>query len=172
MYFTILRKINFADNFILDVIKKHLRNKYMDKLMPVITSFGNMGVIWIAFAVVLIMNQRYRAIGNTVILTLMISTMLGEGIVKHLVRRARPSDSLCLIEKPITYSFPSGHTFSSFAAAGILSMNFEGYKILFIGLAILIAFSRLYLYVHYPTDVLCGIVLGIMCSKMIWVFIN
>lgn len=172
MYYTILRKINVVDNYILHGINKYLKNKYLDKIMPIITSLGNMGMIWIIFAGVLLMNQKYRVIGNSVILALMVSTTVGEGIVKHIVKRNRPFDSWCLIQKPMTYSFPSGHTFSSFAAAEILSMYFDGYKMVFIGLAFLIAFSRLYLNVHYPTDVICGIIMGILCSKMIWIVIQ
>jgi undecaprenyl-diphosphatase len=158
MYLSIFRRINIFDNYILFAIKKYMQNKYLDKLMPIITSMGNLGAIWIMMAVVLILDKPYRLIGNMVILTIIISTIVGEGIVKHIVRRVRPCNNennvSLLISKPISYSFPSGHTVSSFAVAEVLSMYFSQYKLIFIGIAFLIALSRLYLYVHYPTDVI------------------
>lgn len=170
MYSNIIFKIHMFDNFVLDNIKKYLGNKYLDKIMPKITCLGNLGVIWIAIAFFLRSNPSYRSVGNTVFLVLIVSTIIGEGIIKHLVKRARPfmkwrSDKL-LIEKPISYSFPSGHTLSSFAVAELLSIHFTQYTIIFIGIALLIALSRLYLYVHYPTDVIAGIILGVLCSKL------
>lgn len=96
-------------------------------------------------------------------------TILGEGILKHIVGRLRPSNEILnssgLISKPLSYSFPSGHTASAFAAAGILAKYFKKYSALIFTLAVLIAFSRLYLYVHYPTDVLAGLFLGLICCK-------
>jgi len=172
MYLTISKKINRIDNYILFVIKKYCKNKFLDILMPLTTKLGNLGFIWIMMAMVLILDKPYRAIGNSVILTLIVGTAMGEGIVKHVVRRVRPckyKNYNLLISMPITYSFPSGHALSSFAVAGVLSMSFSQYKFIFFGIAFLIAFSRLYLDVHYPTDVVAGIVLGILCSKLIYI---
>lgn len=176
MYLNILKKINMFDNYVLFVIKKHMQNKYLDELMPVITRMGNLGAIWIVIAVILILDKPYRLIGNIVILTLIISTIVGEGIVKHIVKRIRPfsekNNSNLLIPKPTTYSFPSGHTLSSFAVAEILNMYLNKYAIIFIVIAFLIAFSRLYLYVHYPTDVIAGIIIGVLCSKIIFIILQ
>ncbi|MBV7271666.1 phosphatase PAP2 family protein [Clostridiaceae bacterium UIB06] len=168
--------IHNLDNYILFAIKKYMQNKYLDRLMPIVTSIGNLGFIWIVIAMVLILDKPYRLIGNIVILTLIISTIIGEGIVKHIVRRVRPcgceNNVSLLISKPISYSFPSGHTLSSFAVAEVLSMYFSQYKLIFIGIAFLIALSRLYLYVHYPTDVIAGIIIGIFCSKLIFIILR
>ncbi|WP_234124131.1 phosphatase PAP2 family protein [Clostridium hydrogenum] len=176
MHSNILKRINIFDNYILLNIKKHIENKYLDRLMPLITYMGNLGIIWIAMALILILNKPYRSIGNIVIITLIISTIVGEGIVKHIVKRMRPcnihNELNLLITKPISYSFPSGHTLSSFAVAEVLSRYFGQYKILFIAIALLIAISRLYLYVHYPTDVIAGIVIGILCSKLVFIFLQ
>jgi undecaprenyl-diphosphatase len=176
MYLNILRRINIFDNYVLFTIRKYMQNKYLDRLMPIVTSMGNLGIIWIMMAVVLILDKPYRLIGNIVILTLIISTIVGEGIVKHVVRRVRPcnyeNNLSLLIAKPISYSFPSGHTLSSFAVAEVLSMYFSQYKLIFIGIAFLIALSRLYLYVHYPTDVIAGIIIGIFCSKLIFMILQ
>jgi len=175
MYLTLSKKINRFDNYILFVINKHLKNKYLDIIMPFTTRMGNLGFIWIMMALVLILDKPYRAIGTSVILTLILGTVLGEGIVKHIVRRVRPckfKNYNLLIATPITYSFPSGHALSSFAVAEVLSVSFSQYKFIFMGIAFLIAFSRLYLDVHYPTDVIAGIVIGILCSKLIFVILK
>jgi len=69
-------------------------------------------------------------------------------------------------------TFPSGHTLSSFAVAEIMSMYFQQYRLIFIAIAFLIALSRIYLYVHYPTDVIAGMIIGILCSKIIFIFLQ
>ncbi|EKX80029.1 undecaprenyl-diphosphatase [Clostridium botulinum CFSAN001628] len=168
--------IQNIDNCILYVIKKYVQNKYLDILMPRITKMGELGIIWIAIALVLILNTLYRIIGMVVILTLIISTIIGEGIIKHIVRRIRPCNQQnsfnMLILKPMSYSFPSGHTLSSFAVAEVLSVYFAQYKLILMTIAFLIALSRIYLYVHYPTDVIAGIILGILCSKLIFIILQ
>ena len=175
MYLIISKKINSLDNYILYIIRKYLKNRYLDILMPFTTRMGNLGLIWIIMAVILILDKPYRAIGGSVILTLIVAAALGEGLVKHIVRRVRPckyKNYNLLIATPITYSFPSGHALSSFAVAEVLSMSFHQYKFIFMGLAFLIAFSRLYLDVHYPTDVIAGIIIGILCSKFIYIILK
>lgn len=163
------------DNSILLYIKNNMHGHIMDKSMIVMTSLGNMGIIWIVIAVLLMINKRYRDIGFIILGALMLSTVLGEGILKHVVQRIRPSANIpsanLLISRPLSYSFPSGHATSSFAAAGVLAKYFKVHALAFFSLAFLIAFSRLYLYVHYPTDVLAGVILGIICSKIaIYIF--
>lgn len=172
----ILRRIHTFDNYILFTISRRIKNRYLDKAMPMITSLGNLGIIWIIIAGVLMINEERRLIGEVVLLTLIISTLVGEGIIKHIVRRARPcshKDSInLLISKPLSYSFPSGHTLSSFAVAEVLSSYFEQFRIIFLTIAFLIALSRVYLYVHYPTDVIAGIIIGIICSKIVFVILQ
>ncbi|WP_309244991.1 phosphatase PAP2 family protein [Clostridium tagluense] len=139
--------------------------------MVISTYLGNGGMIWIIISALLIISKKYRKIGFMAISALILSTILGDGILKHVVKRIRPSASIpavnLLIVKPLSYSFPSGHTTSSFAVAGVLAKYFKDYTLEFFSLASLIAFSRLYLYVHYPTDVLAGIILGLICSGII-----
>lgn len=162
--------IQNLDNSILLYIKNNMHGHIMDKAMVVITSLGDKGLIWIIIAALLIINKKYRKIGFMALAALILATILGEGILKHLVQRVRPSADISaanlLIPKPLSYSFPSGHTTSSFAVAGVLAKYFKDYALELFGLASLIAFSRLYLYVHYPTDVLAGIILGLICSKI------
>jgi len=176
MYLNIGKRIDNFDNYILFIIKKYVHNRYLDIIMPVVTFTGNLGIVWFIIAIALVVDKPYRVIGNSIILTLIIGTIVGEGIVKHIVRRVRPcnkQDNISFLSlKPISYSFPSGHTLSSFAAAEMLSMYFTQYRLLFMSMAFLIALSRLYLYVHYPTDVIAGFIIGVLCSKIIFIMLQ
>jgi len=159
--------IHRFDGSILLYIKDNMHGDIMDKVMVMSTYLGNGGIIWIIIAALLILNKKYRKIGFMALGALILSAILGEEILKHLFKRLRPSAVNHLIATPLSYSFPSGHAASSFAAAGILSKYIKEYALEFLSLASLIAFSRLYLYVHYPTDVLAGIILGLLCSGII-----
>lgn len=162
--------IQNLDKSILQYINNNMHENLMDKAMVFITYLGNGGFIWILIAALLICNKKYRNIGIMTLGALILSTILGEGILKHVFQRVRPSADIpainLLISKPLSYSFPSGHAASSFAAAGVLAKYVKKYAIEFFVMAALIAFSRLYLYVHYPSDVLAGMILGIACSKV------
>lgn len=159
------------DMNLLKLINTHTHNPLFDWLMPIISTLGNGGAIWIAIALLLISIKKYRRIGILTLLSLGVTALLGEGIIKNLVQRPRPftvipSISL-LINAPISYSFPSGHTASSFAAALILSRYFKSLRIYIWIMACAMAFSRMYLYVHYPIDILGGIALGTLVSAVV-----
>lgn len=155
---------------ILDWIAEHLHCGFLDTVMPVITALGNGGIFWIALAVVLIITPTYRKAGLSMGLALLIGLLVCNLTLKPLVARIRPYDyqlahfgkniSL-LIAAPHDFSFPSGHTIASFEGAVALLLHHRKLGIPATVLAVLIAFSRLYLYVHYPTDVLTSVVLGI-----------
>lgn len=155
----------------LEYINKKLSNSLLDKIMPIITSLANFGVIWIIIALSLLLTEQYRISGIMVISALVLNTILGEGIIKHIIKRERPfakeDNNRLLISKPITYSFPSGHTSSSFAVTGVLIATNITISIYVMILSILIAFSRIYLNVHYPSDVFSGVLLGVICSFIV-----
>jgi undecaprenyl-diphosphatase len=170
------KQIEIIDNYILKIIDKYIKNKYFDILMPIVTTLGNLGAIWILIAAVLLFNSEYRYLGEIILLVLLIGSLISELLIKRIVKRIRPcnkdKNAKILITKPRSYSFPSGHTLSSFTAATILSLYFPQFKIIFMTLAIAITFSRLYLHVHYPTDVIAAILLSIMYTKLILIIIN
>lgn len=156
------------DNAILDFIQNNLRSSFLDKVIPVITSLGNAGILWIIIAIILVISKKYRKYGIIMAIALVIMLIFGNGILKNLFQRVRPYEANgfkdLLIKKPIDTSFPSGHTYASFASAGVLYYMNKKVGITAYILAALIAFSRLYLYVHYPSDVLGGMILGILTS--------
>ena len=154
---------------ILDWIAEHLHCGFLDKLMPVITALGNGGIFWIALAVVLIIIPKYRKAGLSMGLALLMGLLVCNLTLKPLVARIRPYDFQLqqfgktiplLIATPHDFSFPSGHTIASFEGAVALLLYDRKLGIPAAVLAFLIAFSRLYLYVHYPTDVLASVILG------------
>ena len=153
---------------ILDWIQTNLRNPAMDLLMPLITALGNSGLIWLILAGILILVPKYRKVGAAVLVGLVLEVVCCNVVLKPLVARIRPCDVntavQLLVAKPDDFSFPSGHTGASFAAASALYCNRNRLWIPSFILAVLIAFSRLYLYVHYPTDILAGILLGVMAG--------
>lgn len=163
------------DNKGLKYISEKCQNRTFDKMMPIITMMGNLGVIWFVISSLMFLKVEYRIIGIGVILAVALTTIIGEGIIKHIVRRSRPfqdKEEKLLINKPITYSFPSGHTASSFAALAVfLQMNGK-LGLIVSSIATLIAFSRVYLKVHYPTDVIFGMLLGFTCGITVVSFLG
>ena len=159
------------DDRVLNTINKYCRNQLLDRIMPIITAFGNLGIIWIVLSLLLIKTKLYKEVGIMVLSGISLSTILSEGIIKHIVQRPRPCNKIepdnLLIQKPLSYSFPSGHTASSFTAAGILDIMIRQYGPYVMILAALIAFSRIYLCVHYLSDIIAGIILGLICSIII-----
>ena len=152
---------------ILDFIQHYLRCDFLDWLLPKITVLGNSGIFWILMSIIFLWIRRYRTMGAEMASALLVCFLLGTLLLKPWVARIRPYDlnpSMILLLKnpPIDFSFPSGHTYASFAAALILYFHKKSWGVAAFLLAALIAFSRLYLYVHYPTDVLAGIALGLL----------
>ena len=153
---------------ILDWIQRTIRCDILDEVMPVFTRWNDHGEIWIAIAVILVLMKRHRKAGLAAGTGLAIDLAVCNWTLKPLFGRIRPfvvnAAVQLLIEPPASASFPSGHTASSFAVVGALwAMKHPLWKPA-AAIAVLIAFSRLYLYVHWPTDILGGIVVGWLCG--------
>ncbi|MGI6117269.1 MAG: phosphatase PAP2 family protein [Bilifractor sp.] len=144
-----------------------IRCPFLDVLMPLIS---NCIVLWVLLTAVMIMRKNTRKAGWIIILSIALDLILCNLVLKNAFHRVRPFDVntavTLLVKKPVDFSFPSGHTAFSFATVtGLwLSGALKKLRIPALILACLIAFSRLYLYVHYPTDVLAGIAVGVFCG--------
>ena len=153
---------------ILDWIHETLGCGFMDVIMPIITMFGDGGIFWILCAVVMLFFPKTRKCGLTMGMALLMGVVICNMIMKPIVGRPRPVDLLATkdiilpfaVKEMHDFSFPSGHTIASFEASVAILMYNRKLGIPAVILAILISFSRLYLYVHYPTDVLVSVVLG------------
>ena len=143
---------------------QEIRSPLMDQVMPAVTFLGNGGWFWIVCGVILAAIPDTRKIGFCVLLSLLAGLILGNGIIKNLAARQRPCwldpSVRLLIETPKDYSFPSGHTLASFEAAVSILLYRRRLGTAALILACLIGFSRLYLFVHFPTDVAAGAALG------------
>lgn len=155
---------------ILDALQT-IHNPVLDTLMCAITRLGDAGIFWILLCIVLLIVPKTRKSGIILMAALLVDLVVCNGILKPLVHRIRPFDVKTgielLVKRPTDYSFPSGHTAASFAS--VMALYLAGEKKIWIPaliLAVLIAFSRLYLYVHYPTDVLGGMVVGLAAGAL------
>ncbi len=156
-----IQQLDFA---LLDWIQAHLKCGFLDFLMPKVTLLAEGGIFLILIGLALLFWKSHRLCGAAELTGLAVGLLLGNVLLKNLIARARPcwlnTGVQLLIASPKDYSFPSGHTLHCFIAAAVL-MRFDkrlGYSML--AIAVLVAFSRLYLYVHFPTDVLACAALG------------
>lgn len=157
------------DFIILDWIQMHLRCAVLDTFFSSVTHLADGGIIWILLAICLLLWKKTRWLGLALACSLVLDALLCNGLLKPLVARIRPYDlrpaaGLPLIAPPTDFSFPSGHTAVSFAAVTGLTCSHArqwGWSLLVAGM---IALSRLYLYVHYPSDVLGGMLAGILAG--------
>lgn len=154
------------DTAILDFVQTYMRCDFLDMAMPFITGLGNGGILWIVCSLILVVFPKTRKAGIAMAVSLVLEVLCCNVLLKPFVARPRPCDVdtavRLLIPRPEGFSFPSGHTGASFAAAAALFFEKKGMGTAAFILAALIGFSRIYLYVHYPTDVLAGALLGIM----------
>lgn len=164
-----LETILNIDGSILLWIQEYIRNDFLTPLAEFITHLGDAGFIWIAIAAGCLLFHKTRKTGFMMTLSLLGSLLVNNMILKNLIARTRPYEVIDglnrMIAAPSDFSFPSGHTGSSFAAAVVLfCMCPRKYGVPAMILAVLISLSRLYLGVHYPTDVLAGAVTGTLVA--------
>lgn len=159
------------DHSALLLIQDTCRTAWATPFWEAMTDLGNLGILWMIWAVLLLIRSQTRRIGFVMLMAIVIDITLANGILKHLAARPRPfaefADIIPLIARPSDFSFPSGHTACSFAAAFTLwHLSSKKYGLFALVLASLIAFSRLYLGVHFPSDVMGGILIGFIASRL------
>ena len=153
-----------------------LHNEFLNSVMIFFSTIGNGGMCWIVVSILLAVIPRTRKCGFTMMASMALTFLLGNVFLKNLIAGPRPfmmdNSVTLLIPEPSEYSFPSGHTANSFAAAVVICAYFRRAGIAALVMAATIAFSRMYLFVHYPTDILGGIALGTLdaCIVMLCIY--
>lgn len=141
----------------------------MDTAMLCVTYSATSAVLWLVLAFLLTCSRRYRKMGVAVIVSVLVAYVVVDVVMKPLIDRPRPfefADVALLVDAPTTSSFPSGHTASSFAAATAILVYDRRAGAVAVLYAALVGFSRLYLFVHWPTDVLAGAAVGIAVALL------
>lgn len=157
---------------VLHWIQGTLRCGILDFLMPKLSMLGDLGAVWVLTAVLMLFARKYRLCGAMILAGLAVCFLAGSLVLKPLIARPRPcwldAGAKLLIPMERDYSFPSGHTMSSFASAAVLFRQSRRLGIFSFALAALIGFSRLYLFVHFPSDVLSGALLGVLIGFLVF----
>ena len=161
---------------ILDGIQQ-IKNPILDNIFLFITKLGNSGILWITIAILMLFFAKYRKTGVLTLVSLALVSVVFTLLMKNLVARERPytyiEGILAFDEMSVgipahdTFSFPSGHSVTSFAAATCIFIRHKKLGIACYGVALLISFSRLYMYVHFPSDVICGAIFGILSALVV-----
>ncbi|MDY2590989.1 MAG: phosphatase PAP2 family protein [Agathobacter sp.] len=150
---------------------QNIHNPVLDKIMIVLSTIGDAGLLWIGVAILLICMKKYRKCGLQVAVAMLLTFIVGNLILKNMIHRDRPcwiDPSITLLVKlPSDFSFPSGHSMNGFTASVSILLCDKKLGIAAVILAAAIAFSRLYNFVHFPTDVIAGIVIGIVSALFV-----
>jgi undecaprenyl-diphosphatase len=161
-----LQRITKIDASLLNWVEAHTKTDLMDRVMVIFTKLGDRAVIWIIYAVICVCSAKLRQVGLNLAMCVSACACVGNFAIKPLFRRTRPCNvdisHLLLLARPEDSSFPSCHTMTSFAAAMVTAWQVGGVLgVTSFIFASMISFSRVYLYLHYPSDVLAGMALGI-----------
>lgn len=149
---------------------QNLHTPILDNIMIFTSTLGDAGAVWVALTIILLCIKKYRKCGLHMFIAMLIGVIVGNLILKNAFQRIRPYD-IDLITQPLgkvptDFSFPSGHSMNSVAAAFTIFFYDKRIAIPSMILAIAICFSRMYNFVHYPTDVFGGVILGVICSLL------
>lgn len=144
----------------------------LDRVMLSVTHMATAGIIWICLAIILFcVSKQYRKVALFMVVSLILAYFITDLIIKPMVCRIRPFEELgleILVQKPTTSSFPSGHTASSFAAAAYIYFINRRYGTILLTFATIVGISRIYLLVHWPTDVIAGAIVGVVCAYAVY----
>lgn len=172
----IIEWLTNMDIHILLYIQESVRASWLNPVVVFLTGLGNAGIFWVLFSALLLISKKTRKIGFISFLALLASFFMNNLLLKNLIRRMRPYDACHmltpLVAKQVDFSFPSGHTGSSFASAYVMYRQLpKKAGIGMLALAALIGLSRLYVGVHYPSDVFAGMLTGIASGILAeWVY--
>lgn len=150
---------------------QQIHNPVLDKIMVALSTIGNAGILWIVLAVILLTMKKTRRCGAQMALAMLLTFIIGNLVLKNMISRDRPCwidpTVVLLVKNPTDFSFPSGHSMNGFTAAVTILFYDKRWGIAAIILASFVAFSRLYNFVHFPTDVFAGIVIGTVVACLV-----
>lgn len=150
----------------LDFIQNNIANPVLDFVAVFISSFGTMSILWVVLTITFLIVKKTRRLGYAMIIAFVLTFLIGNCIIKPIAARTRPYDintAIQLIVRPEhDYSFPSAHTFFAFSSATVIFIRYRKAGVFFLIFAVLMGLSRMYLYVHFPTDVICGAIFGVI----------
>jgi len=157
-------------------IQDVIRMPFLNAIMVFFSTIGNLGLLWIALGLVLLFPKSTRRGGVDMLICLAIAYIINDLVIKELVARTRPYNTIeeleILVSPLSSYSFPSGHSVSSFASAMVLTLSFGKKGAWAFIPATLIALSRCYVGVHYPSDVLAGMIVGTLVAFGVYVLLK
>lgn len=165
--------ITWLDGSILQLLQEIMRNGFLDPILLFYTHLGDAGLLWIGISLIFLCFPRTRRAGMCSLCAMALGLLCNNIILKNLVQRQRPwlviDGLLPLAPPPDPNSFPSGHTCAAFAAAvsWLYTLPRPWMRRAGIALAVLMGFSRLYVGVHFPTDVLAGGLIGTLCAQAV-----
>lgn len=167
-----LETIQALDSALLLQVQDNVRSGFLSALLVPVSRAGDMGIFWIALCVLLLVLRRARRGGALTLCGLATEYVICDLVLKRLFLRTRPylvvQGLVCLVPPESSTSFPSGHAASGFACAYLLTRAFGKKAALAYIPASLIALSRIYVGVHYPSDVLAGMALGTLVGAAVW----
>lgn len=159
-----LELINNIDSHIMLFVQNYIRCPILSAIFVPLTKSGDGGLLLMAIGIILTVLKRTRKTGVVFLISLVMCYIINDVVLKNIFERSRPFVAVeeleLLIKKPVSFSFPSGHTAVTFACAVSMLRMKEKYSVLALVYAFLIGFSRIYVGAHYPTDVLCGAIVG------------
>ena len=150
---------------------QQIHNPVLDKIMVALSTIGNAGILWIVLTVILLIMKKTRRCGAQMALAMLLTFIIGNLVLKNMISRDRPCwidpTVALLVKNPTDVSFPSGHSMNGFTAAVTILFYDKRWGIAAIILASFVAFSRLYNFVHFPTDVFAGVVIGTVVACLV-----
>lgn len=166
-----INKIIEFDKRVAFIFPKLYHHKFLNICMKFIASIGDFGMIWIALVLILSVYPQTKALSHKMLFALLLATIVGQVTIKSLVKRMRPCQQYpevkILVPVPSDRSFPSGHTTSSFACATTVCFFYPEIGAICLLFAFAMAFSRIYLFVHYVSDVVFAMFLGILVGSIV-----
>lgn len=167
-----IKKIKEFDEIVALSMLKHYHHHVFNEMMKFISSCGDFGMSWLVIILLTNLFEKTRQMSINMLIALIVATIIGQVTIKSIVKRPRPCHTYknvdILVPIPSDFSFPSGHTTSSFACSTIMLLYYSPLGIVGMIYAILTAVSRIYLFVHYLSDVLFGVFLGIGIGLLIF----